>query len=187
MNQITGRLARKIPRFLAMTAFATAVSLANSANVFAQAIPAPQGTKDKPALALAHGAQPIHKKKHHHSRKVSVEETAEDRIKYLHTVLQITPAQEDQWGKVAAVIRENADEITALARARSENYQKMTAVDDLKSYAEFSGAHEDGTKKLIPVFKSLYEDMSESQKQVADMVFRDHGHKGHMGTGRMKS
>jgi hypothetical protein len=166
---------KNIPRVLVMTAFATAISLASSTNVFATQVP-----QDKAALATAHAAQPIHKKKHR-AHKKSVEETAEDRIKYLHTVLQITPAQEDQWAKVAAVMRENADDITALAKARSENSKDMTAVDDLKSYAEFSSAHEDGTKKLIPVFKTLYEDMSPAQQKVADTVFHDsrHGGGGH--------
>lgn len=163
---------KNIPRILAMTAIATAISFASAAPVFAGVIP-----QDKAALATAHAAQPIHKKKHR-AHKKSVEETAEDRIKYLHTVLQITPAQEDQWAKVAAVMRENADDITALAKERSEKSKDMTAVDDLKSYAELSGAHEDGTKKLIPVFKSLYEDMSASQQKVADMVFRDNRHGG---------
>lgn len=175
---------KNIPRILAMTAFAAAVSLASSASAFAQSMPEPAATKNKPALALAHAAQPIHKKHHRrvHAKK-SVEETTEDRIRYLHTVLQITPAQEDEWAKVAAVMRENADDITKLAQQRAEK-RDMTAVDDLKSYAEFSGAHEEGAKKLIPVFKSLYEDMSASQQKVADMVFRDHEHGG---VGRSKT
>jgi len=151
-----------------MTAFAAAFAMAGSAGAYA-------GDVTQSSSAGAHA-------RHVSAKNKSVEETAEDRINYLHKVLQITPAQEDQWNKVAAVIRENADQITILAKARSENYKSMTAVDDLNSYAEFSGAHEDGTRKLIPVFKSLYESMNEPQQKVADMVFRDHERKGHMGS-----
>jgi len=171
MNQIIGRTAHKAPRILVMTAFAAAFAMAISASAFAD-------TMEQPAVSGAHALPAAHVR-HVSTKKESAEETAEDRINYLHKVLQITPAQEDQWGKVAAVIRENADQITLLAKNRSESYKTMTAVDDLKSYAEFSGAHEDGTKKLIPVFETLYEGMSAPQQKVADMVFRNHGHGKH--------
>lgn len=166
MTQRNGRKAYNAPRILVMTAFAAALALTVSASAFAGDVTQSSGARTK----------------HVSAKRQSVEETAEDRITYLHKVLQITPSQEDQWNKVAAVIRENADQITILAKARSENYQSMTAVDDLKSYADFSSAHEDGTRKLIPVFTALYENMSEPQKKVADMVFRGHGHKDHMGS-----
>jgi protein CpxP len=168
MNQIIGRSVRTAPHILVLTAFAAAFAMAGSAGAFAS-------TVEQPAVDGAHA-------RHVSAKKKSVEETAEDRINYLHKVLQITPAQEDQWNKVAVVIRGNADQITILAKARSENAKSMTAVDDLKSYADFASAHEDGTRKLIPVFQSLYENMSEPQQKVADMVFRDHGRSGHMGS-----
>lgn len=166
MTQINGLKTRKAPRMLVTTAFAAAFAMAGSASVFAGDITQSSGAHVR----------------HVSAKHKSVEETAEDRISYLHKVLQITPAQEEQWNKVASVIRENAAQITILAKTRSENYQSMTAVDDLKSYAEFSSAHEDGTRKLIPVFKDLYENMNEPQQKVADMVFRGHGHKDHIGS-----
>lgn len=168
MNKITGLMAHKAPRILVMTAFATAFSLAASANVFAD-----DTARDNDA-----GAHAMHMS----VKNKSAEESAEDRISYLHKVLQITSEQEAQWDKVAVVIRGNAEQITHLAKARSENYKTMTAVDDLRSYAEFSSAHEDGTRKLIPVFQDLYESMSAPQQKVADMVFRNNGRKQHMGS-----
>ena len=101
-------------------------------------------------------------------------ETAEARIKHLHDTLQITAAQEDQWNKVAAVIRDNADRLTALAKARLESGKTMTAVDDLKSYADITEAHEKGIEKLLPVFTKLYDGLSDVQKKAADTEFREH-------------
>ena len=76
-------------------------------------------------------------------------------------------------------MRENAEQITALVKARAEKAKTMTAIDDLNSYAEIAGAHEDGTKKLIPVFITLYDSMSDVQKKAADAEFREHGHHEH--------
>jgi hypothetical protein len=177
MNQIAGRFAHNVPRILVMTAIATAVTLvvsfgASASDTDPAASPGVQST--------AHASRMS-------AHKETVEETAEDRIKYLHSALKITPAQEDQWTKVAVVMRENADQITILAKARSENSKSMTAVDDLKSYAEFASAHEDGTKKLIPVFQVLYDGMSGSQQKTADMVFRNNSHSGPRGAGHPAS
>jgi len=106
---------------------------------------------------------------------------AELRIKDLHAKLKITAAQEDQWAKVAQVMRDDAKTMDTLTRARVEHAQDMTAVDDLKSYGEIAAAHADGIKKLTPVFADLYTGMSDAQKKEADNLFRHgarkHGHK----------
>ena len=99
---------------------------------------------------------------------------AELRIQDMHTRLMITAAQEEQWGKVAEVMRENAKVMDNLTQARMDRAAAMTAVDDLNSYGEITGAHADGIKKLTPVFATLYDSMSDPQKKVADTLFR-HG------------
>jgi hypothetical protein len=101
-------------------------------------------------------------------------ERVEAQIKHLHEKLQITPAQEGMWSNVAQVMRDNADKLTSLAIARSENAKTMTAVDDLKSYAAITEAHEAGMEKLLPVFTTLYDSMSDVQKKAADEEFRHH-------------
>ena len=53
------------------------------------------------------------------------------------------------------------------ARSRRE---KTTAVDDLKTYQEFTEARLDGLKHLTSAFKSLY-DSAPEQKKNADTVF----------------
>ena len=95
-------------------------------------------------------------------------------IAHLHEKFQITPTQENAFQKVAEVMRENADTMSALAKKRAEGAKASTAVDDLKSYSEISEAHSLGTKKMIPVFKALYDSMSASQKLAADDEFREH-------------
>jgi periplasmic protein CpxP/Spy len=47
----------------------------------------------------------------------------------------------------------------------------MTAVEDLKTYQEFTQAHLDGLKNLTSAFSSLYDSMSDQQKKNADEVF----------------
>jgi hypothetical protein len=100
----------------------------------------------------------------------------EARIKELHTVLNITPAQEELWNNVTQVMRDNAKTMDALITAKSKNAKTMTAVDDFKSYGEITQTHADGIKKFIPVFEALYASMSDAQKKNADIVFENRGH-----------
>ena len=109
------------------------------------------------------------------------EDRVELRIKNMHTKLMITPAQEEQWSKVAKVMQDDAKTMDTLTQARVDHAKDMNAVDDLKSYGEITEAHADGIKKLTPVFADLYASMSDAQKKEADTLFRDgdhkHGHK----------
>jgi LTXXQ motif family protein len=95
-------------------------------------------------------------------------------IAHLHEEFKVTPAQEDLFQKLATVMREDADSMSALAKKRSEGAKTNSAVDDLKSYAEIAEAHADGAKRMIPVFQALYDSMSDTQKQAADIEFREH-------------
>ena len=114
--------------------------------------------------------------------KPSGEDRVEARITSMHAKLKITQAQEDQWTKVAQVMRDNEKAVEPLIKARRENGKTMTAVDDLKSYGEITDAHADGIKKFTPVFAALYAGMSDAQKQEADALFR---HGGKMSKKRM--
>jgi hypothetical protein len=94
----------------------------------------------------------------------------EVRIKELHTVLNLTPAQEELWNNVAQVMRDNAKTMDTLITAR-KNAKPMNAVEDFKSYGEITQAQADGTKKFMPGFEALYNSMSDTQKKNADTVF----------------
>jgi Skp family chaperone for outer membrane proteins len=95
----------------------------------------------------------------------------EQRIKTLHDKLKITSAQEDEWSKVAQTMRDNEANLDQLVQTRHQNAESMTAIDDIKSYAQITQAHADGMQKLASAFEPLYNDMSDSQKKNADTLF----------------
>ena len=104
-------------------------------------------------------------------------ETVEQRIVTLKTALKITPDQEPKWTAVAQAMRDSSVQMESWsppsARSRLE---KTTAVDDLKTYQEFTETRLDGLKKVNSAFKSLYETSTPAeQKKNADMVFEKHG------------
>lgn len=121
-----------------------------------------------PAIAAP---APMHAAKASKSKVDRVEE----RITMLHAKLAITPAQEDLWKNLTQVMRDNAKTMEALAKARTDNATTMTAVDDLKSYAELAEAHAAGLKNFVPAFEPLYASMSDTQKTNANTIFRGHG------------
>jgi periplasmic protein CpxP/Spy len=96
----------------------------------------------------------------------------ESRIDEMHRQLKITPAEKSQWDAVAEVMRENAQAMEALQKQRAADGKSMDAVGVVKSYAEVVQAHEDGIMKFIPAFENLYNSMSDSQKKIADSMFR---------------
>ena len=100
------------------------------------------------------------------------EDRAEARVKMLHSKLNITAAQEDQWAKVAQVMREDGERMDTLTQTRADHAKNMTAIDDLKSYEEITQAHATGIKKLRDAFEPLYASMSGPQKAEADTLFR---------------
>jgi hypothetical protein len=95
----------------------------------------------------------------------------EARIAELHTKLKITPEQEPKWTEVAQVMRDNAKHMDEMYKRRSATLRTMTAVDDLKSYRDFTEAHAQGLQKLITAFEGLYDSMTPEQKKNADTVF----------------
>lgn len=50
---------------------------------------------------------------------------------------------------------------------------KMTAVEDLRSFAAIAAAHAAGTKAFLPAFAALYQIMPAEQQVNADRVFRE--------------
>jgi hypothetical protein len=99
-------------------------------------------------------------------------ETVEQRITTLKTALKITPDQESKWSGVAKAMRDNASRMEKLvATKRAIPPEKTTAIDDLKTYQEFTETRLDGLKNLTSAFKSLYDSMSAEQKKNADQVF----------------
>lgn len=185
MNQIAMQFTKPVPRVMAMTGLVVAFAFSGLAVAAVDNLVSPTASKVETLTQLADATparsptgtkKPVVKAA---ADSDSDEDRIESRIKHLHDKLAITTAQEDAWNKVAVVMQANAEKMTTLVKDRAENAKTMTAVDNLQSYAEIAGAHEDGTRKLIPVFKSLYDGMSEDQKKMADTEFRQPGRHAH--------
>src|SRR5688500_2096501 len=83
-------------------------------------------------------------------------ETVEQRIVTLKTALKITPDQEPKWTALAQAMRDSSVQMEKLvATKRAIPPEKTTAVDDLKTYQEFTEVRLDGLKKVNSSFKSL--------------------------------
>jgi protein CpxP len=105
--------------------------------------------------------------------QASGQDRVEARIQDMHAKLSITAAQEDQWKQVAQVMRDNQNAIEPLVQGRTTKAKTMSAVDDLRSYAQIADAHAEGIKKFTTAFEPLYAGMSDAQKKEADALFRD--------------
>jgi hypothetical protein len=106
--------------------------------------------------------------------KAGHERNVEDRIAYLHAQLKITPAQETQWNAFADVMRGNGETMGKLFQQRKAA-TNVSALDDMKQYAEIAQAHADGMKKLVDAFDPLYSSFSPEQKKLADATFHQPG------------
>jgi LTXXQ motif family protein len=95
-------------------------------------------------------------------------QNVEANISELHQKLQITAAQEPQFGAVASVMRDNA----RLEASAPQPAPNATAVDDLRVYIKYSELELAGLKKMLPPLEALYATLSPAQKKAADAIFR---------------
>lgn len=108
--------------------------------------------------------------------KTSAVEHTEAQIKELRGALNITPAQEAAWDALIQVMRNNSKETDTFVKERAELTRTMDAVERMKFHTQTTEAHLNQMKKLIPPFEALYTSMSDSQKKVADALFRTGRH-----------
>lgn len=148
-------------RTLAVTSVAS-IALAAGAGgpASAQSAGTKTDTGKPPAAAAATSSRP---------------ETVEQRITSLKAALKITPDQQSKWEGVAKAMRENAAAMDKLVQEKKGAMASLNAVDDLKTYQEFSQVRLDGLKNLISSFKTLYDSMPADQKKNADHVFDSYG------------
>jgi len=100
-------------------------------------------------------------------------QTAVDqRIRTLQSQLGITAAQLPLWTAFAQAMRDNAASTDALFTQRASAVASMSAVDNMHSYAQIARAYADNTEHLATAFDSLYASLTETQRQAADMLFR---------------
>ncbi|MBI5591321.1 MAG: Spy/CpxP family protein refolding chaperone [Deltaproteobacteria bacterium] len=114
----------------------------------------------------------------------SAADHTEARIKQLHGALKITETQEELWGNLTQVMRENAKDMDALTKDRAENTKTTNAVEHMKLHSQITEVHLDQLKKFIPPFEALYASMSDNQKKNADTIFRTGKYGKHYRTAR---
>jgi len=100
-------------------------------------------------------------------------EAVERHIAGLKSRLKITPAQQSQWDLFAGVMRQNASHMVELQRDRSTKVATLTALQDIKSYADVARAHAEDLQRLVPAFETLYMAMSPEQRVTADQTFQN--------------
>ena len=105
----------------------------------------------------------------------------EKRITELHTALRITAAQQPQWDGFIKVMRENATQMDAAVITDVNTMAKLTAVEQMKTYAKIAEQHAKDVRNLVPAFDSLYGTMSPEQKLNADNYFRADAQRAHHG------
>lgn len=138
---------------------ATPAAIAQTAN------PAPPASRAMPATGSAPQAGAPSAAQRGDAR-------VEAHIKRLHDQLKITAAESDQWNAVAGIMRDNEKKLADLVQTRAKNVSAMSAIDNLRTYEAIADAHEDGLKRLVPAFETLYAAMSDAQKKNADQIFR---------------
>lgn len=97
---------------------------------------------------------------------------ADQRIQALRAQLHITDAQTPQWDAFAQAMRTNATSTDTLFRQRASAAATMSALDNMKSYAQVARAYADNTEALATAFEALYDVLNNQQKQTIDTLFR---------------
>jgi Spy/CpxP family protein refolding chaperone len=124
------------------------------------------------AVALAQTATPqaAQPSRPHHSH-------IEGRIAFLKTELQITDAQQAQWDKLAAAMRENSQILhQAFEKMRANRDTPGNAVQRLETSAQIAALRAQADQRYLDAFRPLYASLSDDQKQTADELL---GHRHH--------
>jgi len=103
-----------------------------------------------------------------------VADPVEAQIARLHDRLKITPEQQPLFDAVARAMRDNRDSHKGLMQQKQQNEGGMTALEDLRNYAEIAQHHADSVKTLADAFTPFYAALSDDQKKAADELFRQH-------------
>jgi hypothetical protein len=85
--------------------------------------------------------------------------------------LNITAAQQPQFDQFAAVVKQNAQAMDALMQQTAQGAEK-SAVEGLRTAANFAQTEADNLKRLVPVLEGLYASLTDQQKRTADQLFK---------------
>ena len=146
-----------------------AVALAPSIGLAQSAAPLPQTTAPTASAASAATAPSSAP-----ALSAATQAAVDQRIKMLQSQLGITEAQKPLWSAFAQAMRDNAVATDALFTQRAGAVATMNAPHNMHSYAQIARAYADNTERLATAFDSLYASLSDTQKQAADTLFRQH-------------
>jgi hypothetical protein len=102
----------------------------------------------------------------------SPQTAADQRINALQTQLHITSAQMPQWSAFAQAMRDNAASTDTLFRQRAGATGTMTALENMRSYAQVARTYAENTEALAQAFEVLYGVLTPEQQQTVDTLFR---------------
>ncbi len=164
-------------RKLSFAAAALAVALGSAGAITLPTLPAAAQQSAAPPAPSAPAAPQQQQQRPQRPPRAS---HIEGRIAYLKTELHITPAQEEQWEKVAQAMRQDS---TERRQAFEQMQQERTAPPDalrrLETTARLSAMRSQQTERFLAVFRPLYDGLSDSQKTAANDLFGPHGHHFH--------
>jgi hypothetical protein len=103
-------------------------------------------------------------------------QVVEGRIAFLKAQLKITPAQEAQWQRVEAAMRENAKALDQTIATGRQNHGDTDAVKRLELREQFAKLGADNDARLLAAFKPLYAGLSPEQQQMANQLVGTHHH-----------
>ncbi|MDE2165604.1 MAG: Spy/CpxP family protein refolding chaperone [Alphaproteobacteria bacterium] len=115
----------------------------------------------------------------HAAPKAGPDPYIEGQIAFLKAALEITPAQEAQWDKVAAVMRENNRETQQVYdKLQSTPEPTETAVQRIESHVRLAELSVREGKRFLEAFRPLYASLSKDQKATADELISQTGNPG---------
>jgi|SRR5271166_312443 len=152
--------------FLA-AALLTGVAAVGLTPVLAQTAPGPANSTAAPS-----------EPRHHATGRMMPGQFVDGRIAFLKAELKITPAQETQWQRVEAAMRENAKALDQTITAARQNLTNTDAVQRLELREQFAKVRVDNDARLLAAFKPLYANLSPEQQQMANQLVgaRHHWH-----------
>ena len=142
-----------------------AIGLAQSAAPLPPTAPPAAAAPAPPALAVAAPSSAP-------APSAATQAAVDQRIRALQSQLGITEAQMPLWSAFAQAMRDNAAATDELFTQRAGAVSTMNASDNMHSYAQIARAYADNTEHLATAFDSLYANLSDTQKQAADTMFR---------------
>ena len=103
----------------------------------------------------------------------------EGRIAFIRAVLQITPAQEGAFNRLADAMRANArDRAAAFEQWRGNRDRRRSAIERVEMQVQRLKMRAAGRERILDALKPLYQSLTPDQKQVADRLvggMRRHG------------